>query len=194
MTTSPSHGLSLVDEAQASGDVAAIFEDIKRTMQAPTVPNMVRALAVSPAALKVHMAAQEGWMTHLTLPMSLVSMICYTIAERSDCEYCAAANELTCRTLGVDDATLSALAKDFDNVNPERIRAIIEFSYQAAKHPQSLEPADYDALRAYGISNPEIVEIVVVAGLAKYLDIIADALKIPVDDEIAEALPHRQQP
>jgi len=191
MTYKPPHGLPLIEEDEATAEVAAIYDEHKRDTQSPLVPNMMKAMAVSPDALKIHTAWMNTFFSTTNLPLSLVAMICYTIAEKSHCEYCAAANELTCRTLGVDEATLTALAHDLGEVNPERIRAIIQFSLKAAKYPQSLEPQDYDKVREHGISNAEIVEIVQVAGFMVYLDILADALKIPVEEEIVQALPHR---
>jgi alkylhydroperoxidase family enzyme len=51
-----------------------------------------------------------------------------------------------------------------------------------------LTEADYDKLRDMGISDAEIVEIVALAGLGVYLNIVADALKIEVDDMIKQGL------
>jgi alkylhydroperoxidase family enzyme len=95
---------------------------------------------------------------------------------------------LTCRTLGVDEETLTLLVKDLGNVNPERIRAIIEFALKVAKDPQGLVAADYDRVREQGVTDEEIVEIVTVAGFAVFSDIMADALKVEVEAPIAQAL------
>ena len=124
--------------------------------------------------------------------MPVISIILYTIAEQSNCEYCASAHEITCRTIGVDEETLARLAGDLAEVNPERVRTIVEFAMKAAKKPQSIKPEDYDELHNHGITDAEIVEIVITAGYGVYLDIVADALKIPVDSAMKEALPHRQ--
>ena len=188
MADLPPHGLPLIEEHDATGDVADIYDAFKRQMQAPFVPNMMKAIAVSESGLKMHMGMLASFYEHLTLPQALVSIICFSIAEKSNCTYCSSAHELTCRTLGVDEATLRTIADDLGAVNPERVRAIIEFSLKAAKYPQKLEPADYDAVRAHGITNDEIVEIIMVAGVAVYSDILADALKIEVEKEVTDAL------
>jgi uncharacterized peroxidase-related enzyme len=177
-----------VEEDEAIGEVAELYETIKRDMQMPFVPNMVKALAVSPAALKIQWGMVQAFYSHTTLPQSLIAMISFTIAEKSHCTYCSAANELTCRTLGVDEETLALLIKDLDSVNPERIRAIIEFALKVAKDPQGLVAADYDRVREQGVMDEEIVEIIVVASIAVLSDIMADALKVEVEAPIAEAL------
>jgi len=184
-------GISLVEEDKAEGDVAELYNRLKRDFQFPAVPNMVKTIAVSPRALNIHLGFLGAYFENSIIPMSLFSMICFTIAEHSDCEYCAASNEVNCRTLGVDEATLASLAADLGNVNPERIRAIIEFALKAATYPLTLVAEDYQRIRDFGVTNEEIVEIIQIAALAVYSDIMADALKVSVDETIREALPHR---
>ncbi len=188
MTDMLKYGFSMVEEESATGELAEIYDAIKRDLQMPAVPNMMKANAISVPGLKLYFDIVKSFYTHLTLPMSLMSLILFTIAHKSDCTYCTAAHEVTCRTLGVDEATLRAVAQDLGELNPERIRVIIEFALKAAKHPQDLVPDDYENLRAMGISNDEIVQIIHVAGIAVYVDLIADALKVEVDQALIDAL------
>ncbi len=180
--------LRLIDEENAMGQVAQIYAEVKRDLQLPVVPNMMKALAVSPAALATHWDFSRSFYQHATLPESLTSMILYAIAETGNCTYCSAAHELTCRTLGIDEETLRALVEDLGSVSPERVRAIIEFALKASHQAQSLVAEDYERLRALGVTDAELVEIVHVAAIGKYVDTLADALKIPVDSLVAEAL------
>ena len=53
---------------------------------------------------------------------------------------------------------------------------------------QSLTDADYEEVRNQGVSDEEMVEIIALAALGNYLDTIANSLKLPVDDFIAQAL------
>lgn len=182
------NGLEMIEEHEASGEVIELYETVKRDFQYPEVPNMIKALAMSPQGLRMYVDMIAAFYAHLTLPQSLISMICYTVAEKSNCTYCTAAHELTCRTLGVDEATLAQIADDLGSVNPERIRIIIDFALKAAKKPQTLTPEDYDAIRAQGISNDEITQIILVSGIAVFLDIVADSLKIDIDDGMKQAL------
>jgi alkylhydroperoxidase family enzyme len=128
------------------------------------------------------------FMVHQSLPQSLVSMINYTIATKSDCTYCAAGNELSCRTLGVDPDTLDKLINDLSNVNPERVRVIIDFSWKVAKHAQELTLEDFDRVREQGVTDGEILEIIMIVGLSVFSDIVADALQVDVDNMVSAAL------
>ena len=97
--------LQTVEEADAVGEVAAIYDEIKRRYQVPFVPNLPKGLGPSEAALGIHWTMVNAWAERTTLPMSLSTMIWYTIASKSDCNYCAANQELSCRNMGIDAAT-----------------------------------------------------------------------------------------
>jgi uncharacterized peroxidase-related enzyme len=187
MSQPQSNNLPMIDENEAAGEVADIYDQVKREFQIPIVPNIMKALAASPVALKMFWSLVR-LMEDLTLPQSLVAMITYTIATKNECEYCSVNNELTCRTLGVDEVTLAQLVEDLGNVKPERVRAIIEFALMVATHPKALTPDDYERLREQGVTDEEIVEIVMVAAVSVQGDILADTLKIEVEPMVKEAL------
>ena len=188
MRSSTASGLPLVEEEEATGDVARIYAEIKRDLQVPVVPNYAKAIAVSPAALAIGWDFQRSFYQHTTLPQSLTAMILFTIAERNNCQYCSAGNEFTCRTLGVDEETLRALAEDLGKVSPQRLQAIVEFALKVSQNPQSLVAEDYERVREQGVTDDELVEIILIAAIGKYNDTLADALKVEVDPMVAEAL------
>jgi uncharacterized peroxidase-related enzyme len=182
---SPIAGIS---EAEATGEVAAIFGQVKEAMQIPFVPNMLQMLANSPQALKATVGAIAELQLNSTLPRPVVSMLLYSIAAASECRYCGSMHKLSCRTLGIDDATLAALSGNLGTLTPERVQAIVAFAVKAAKSPKDLSGGDFEKLRDMGISDAEIVEIVALAALGGYLDAVADALRIDVDEMIAQGL------
>jgi uncharacterized peroxidase-related enzyme len=182
------NGLPLIEEDEATGEVAALYDEIKRVMLVPAVPNIMKALAVSPAALAIYWASFSAFYKHTTLPQSLTAMILYAVAEQNECQYCSAAHEVSCRTLGIDEATLHKLVNDLPHLTPERIRTTIGFALKVARNPKALDRDDYDALRAQGVSDEEIVEIIQVAAIGSSGDVLADALRVEVDPMASEAL------
>lgn len=181
-------GLPIIHEHEATGELATLYEEIRRVLQRPTVPNYLLALGESPPMLKLYWEMVKNFYGTITLPESLIPMIMYTIARSNNCEYCSASHELTCRTLGIDEHTLAALVDDLDSISPERVRAIIEFALRVTHDPKTLRQEDYDRLRQEGITNAEILEVIMIASIATLNDTLADALKIAVDPEIAAAL------
>lgn len=181
-------GLPMIEEDETTAEIGQIYADVKRDLEVPFVPNFFKALAVSPAALRIAAESFRSLSQHTTLPQSLIAMIHFTIATSKKCEYCSATNELACRTLGIDEETLAALVKDLGNVSPRRVQAIIEFAVKAALYPQLLVAEDYDRVRAQGVTDEELVEILVMAAFGNFGDTLADGLKIKIDAPIAEAL------
>src|SRR5262245_22154196 len=99
-------GLPLIEEDEAADEVAELYAEAKRALQVPFVRNFMKAGANSPAAL-AHQWHNYHTLLHPTPPpQALTSMIYFTNPKSNQCEYCAANNELTCRTLGIDEETL----------------------------------------------------------------------------------------
>jgi alkylhydroperoxidase family enzyme len=182
------NGLRMIEEDEATGEVAQIYADIRREMGLAYIPNAAKAMAVSPAALGIFCDLTRSYNRRANLPQSLISMILYTIAKSSDCKYCSATNELACRTYGVDEDALETLVEDLPSFTPQRVRVIIEFALKVAHDRKNLVPEDYEKVRAQGISEAELVEIILIAAIGVLNDTVADALMIEVDNEVIEAL------
>jgi len=183
----PISALPMIEEDDATGEVAQMYAEIRREMGLSFIPNAAKALAVSPAALGVLCYLIRSY-DRISLPQSLISMILYTIAKTGDCRYCSATNELACRTLGVDETALETLVEDLPSFTPQRVRVIIEFALKVAHDRQNLVAEDYAKVRAQGISEEELVEVILIAALGIFNDTMADALKIDIDNEVVEAL------
>ncbi len=123
-----------------------------------------------------------------SLPQPVVAMLLYSISLARSCQYCSSFHRLTCRMVGVDESMLAAVGNDLGAVTPERVQAIVAFGVKAAMSSNDLTEEDFDKLRDMGISEAEIVEIVALSGMGVYLNIVADALKIEVDDMIKQGL------
>lgn len=180
--------VELVEEDTATGDVAAIFEHVRTNMQIPTVPNITRALAHSPQALKATTHLIDELYLASSLPRPVISMMLYAISLVRGCQYCGSFHRLTCRMVGVDEAMLEAVGNDVQSVTPERVQAIVRFGVKAATASGDLTTEDFETLRSLGISDAEIVEIVAIAATGVYLNVIADTLKIEVDPMIRQGL------
>lgn len=180
--------LPMIEEDEAAGEVAELYAETKRVLEMTFVPNIAKAVAIAPNVLAMCVGVYRSFYQNVSLPQSLIAMISYCIPTAKNCKYCAANGELHCRTLGIDEATLEKLARDLGNVNPARVRAIIQFALKCALDPQSLVADDYEQVRNQGVSDEEIVEIIFIAGVANFSDTLADALKVDVDEVVVQAL------
>ena len=180
--------MPLVQDADAPTDVAEMYEEIKREMGIPFVPNMDRALALAPNALKGTWEALRNVFLQTNLPMTLATMILLSVSAANKCKYCAPIFKATCMTVGVDEDSLAALDKDLEGLAPERVHAIVKFARKCALDRGNLSDVDFDEVRALGVSDEEIVEIISLAALANYLNTVADSMQIDLDEAISAAL------
>jgi uncharacterized peroxidase-related enzyme len=184
----PISQLPMMAEQEATGEVAEVFDDLKREFQIPFVPNLEKTLAVSPPALKGTWEALKNVLLQTSLPMPLKAMILFSVASMNKCQYCNSIHKVTCRTIGIDEETLAALDSDLEALAPRRVQEIVKFAQKCAGNPLDLGAADYDAVRQQGVGDEEIVEIITLAALGNFLDTLADSLKLEVDSVIADAL------
>jgi alkylhydroperoxidase family enzyme len=178
----PISKLVVMEEAEATGEVAEIFDEIRRTHGTPTVGVGDLAAAISPATLISGTRLFHDFMQRATLPPALLFMIHYTISSVRKCQWCSGGFKLACRSVGVDEEMLEALVRDLNAVAPKRTQELIKFAVRCAIDPQGLTEADYERVREQGLSEEELVEVIGWAALAMYNDTLADAMKL-VDPE-----------
>jgi uncharacterized peroxidase-related enzyme len=185
--------LPLLKEENATGDVAQTFADIRRRLRFPFVPNFFKAQVSSPNVLA---STWFGVNTHLvggTLPRALKEMIFVAVSAARNCEYCAVVHLALCKTVGVDEEMMDALVHDLDALMPQRTRDIVKFAVKCSQDPIRLSAEDFEKVRQHGLSDLELMEIVGMAAMATYCDIIADALKVEVDEPVLEILGGTEQ-
>lgn len=188
MTLIEISNIELVDEATTDPELTSEFDAIRKGMQLPFVPNLFRASAIAPNVLKGTWAVFDQVFSQSSLPVQLKAMILYSIASANQCEYCSVVHQATCKSLGVDEATLKMLTENIKELEPRRVQAIVDFALKVADLSYTLLEEDYENVRDQGVSEEELVEIIGLAGLGNYLDALADAYKIAVDGPIRDAL------
>ena len=174
----PISKIPLVEEEEATGEVAETFDKIRSFLGVPTVSSRDMMKANSPAVLAIVTDSFINFLQQTILPPPLLFMIHYTISVTRDCAFCSAAFQSACRSVGIDETMLDALISDLDSVAPERVREIIKFAVKCAMEPLNLTEADYDRVRDHGVSEQELVEIIFWAGYAMLNDTISDAAKL----------------
>ncbi len=104
-----------VDEAEASGKVAEIFADIKRTKGLERVPNFWRVLATHPDQLEMVWSRLKALMhpeavgRDSPLDARTREIIALAVSAANGCSYCINSHTAALRKLGVDDRTLGEI-------------------------------------------------------------------------------------
>ena len=104
--------------------------------------------------------------------------------------YCTAAHSKFLRDVCGDEATLQLIAEDPSgaSLSPQD-RAVFDFATQVATDASSIQQADIDTLRAHGLSDLDIANIVYAAAARSFFTRVLDGLGAQLDVETAGAFP-----
>lgn len=166
----------LLDPSSTNGDRRAALDEIHDAFG--TVPAMFRAVANSPAALR-SMWGSFGALGGGALPTVLGEQIAVAVADRNRCEYCLAAHTSLGRKAGASGEAMAA-AQDGESDDP-RTAAVLQFALQLVDERGSVPAEEIAAVRAAGLSDEEIVEVVAHVALNLFTNYVNVALDVEVD-------------
>lgn len=169
--------ITLVDPDTTTGRTKEQLDEIKAAFG--TVPAMFKTVANSPAALTSMWGAFGAFGSSSALGAALGEQIAVAVANRNACEYCLAAHSALGRKAGVSrDVMAAAQAGESDD---PRTAAILAFALELVEKRGQLEVEDVERVRAQGVSDEEIVEIVAQVALNLFTNYLNVALAVPVD-------------
>lgn len=168
--------IPLIDRNQTTADRKALLDDIHGAFG--TVPNMFRAVANSPAALR-SMWGAFGALGGGRLPTALGEQIAVAIADRNACEYCLAAHTALGRKAGASAEEMQA-AQAGRSADPKN-DAALRFALKLVSDRGHVSAQDLDAVRAVGFDDEELVEILAHVALNLFTNYVNVAFATPVD-------------
>ena len=101
--------VNLIEHAQASAEVRAVFDDIKNTRNLPDVNNFWKVLANHPATLKRTWESLKEVMAPGALDPMVKEMLYVAVSVAQSCEYCIASHTAAARKRGMTDEMLGEL-------------------------------------------------------------------------------------
>src|ERR1041385_8159167 len=96
--------LKPIDYAEASAEVRAVFDDIKKTRNVPDVNNFWKYLAHDPAGLKRTWESVKQIMAPGALDVLTKEMIYLAVSVTNGCGYCIASHTAAARKAGMTEA------------------------------------------------------------------------------------------
>ena len=101
--------VKMVGEADATGEVRSIYDDIKQTPSISYVPNIWRTLATHPPTLKRIWRGIKSVMAPGRLDPLTKEMVAIAVSATNSCDYCIRSHTAAARKLGMDDEMLGEL-------------------------------------------------------------------------------------
>lgn len=136
--------------------------------------NLYRLLALSPAALEGYLGL-SGALAKASLDARTRERIALTVANVNGCDYCNAAHGAIAAKLRLSADDIAAARRG--TADEPKTAALLAFARKVALTRAGVDDADLATLRAAGVSDAELVEIVVLVALnvlTNYVNIIFD--------------------
>ena len=166
----------LIDRVHTSTDRKALLDQIHGTFGA--TPNMFRAVANSPAALK-SMWGSFSALGAGTLGAKLGEQIAVAVADRNACHYCLAAHTVLGKNAGASAEEMAA-AQAGEASDP-KTQAALRFALKLVNDRALVSDADVQGLREVGFTDEAVVEILAHVALNLFTNYVNVAFAVPVD-------------
>jgi uncharacterized peroxidase-related enzyme len=176
MTMTTTARLPLIDPTRATGPQKELLDAVRAKMG--LVPNVVRALAGSPAALKSYIdfsAALAGG----SLSARQREQLALAVAEVNACGYCLSAHTLIGGKSGLKEAqVLDARRGTADDL---KTAALLKLAQRIVVERGHVKDADLRAAREAGASDAELAETVAVVAFNLFTNYFNHVAATPID-------------
>jgi len=153
-----------------------LFADINNAFG--FIPNLFRAQTLRPDLIE----AQVGLVNTVLIKEGALSRkqkeyIFLVCSAANLSTYCVTAHCEIVRLLRLQGPDPEQIAMDHIHANiPMADKALLNFAAKLNNQPTKVHKSDIDALHTYGFDDPQILEAVVVVGLAKFANFLAFGL------------------
>jgi uncharacterized peroxidase-related enzyme len=169
-----------VPENEASGELAALYSEERERMG--YLANFVGAFSLRP---EVYRAWQQLNGAIKARDLRRYELATLAAARRLRSSYCALAHGKVLAEQFLDAGAVAALPAGLDEVDV----AVMELAEQVVTDATSVTEADVERLRALGLSDGEIVDVVLAAAARCFFSKTLDALGVEADAVYAELDP-----
>ncbi|MFN8046640.1 MAG: peroxidase-related enzyme [Dermatophilaceae bacterium] len=170
-------------EGDATGEVAAYFASQRAAWG--FLPNYVQCFATRPdvatAWARLNLAVRDG----MERRRYEVATLAAAMARRST--YCATAHATFLRDVCGDPAVVEAIAAAPDGgALAEPDRTIFRFATKVALAAADVEQEDVDALRAVGLDDNDVIDVVMAVAARAFFTTVLDGLGARLDTQTAQ--------
>jgi uncharacterized peroxidase-related enzyme len=149
--------------------------------------NYIRVFALQPAVY-------DAWLQLIGTVRSGMDPRRYELAtlaaaRRRRSTYCSVAHAQQLRDRFYDSAIVHRIATDHHDAGLDPVDvAIMDFAEKAAGDPADITQDDVDALRAYGLSDQEIFQVVLAAAARAFFTTVVEAVGLQADFQFRASL------
>lgn len=168
--------INVVDPKTATGEAKVLLDAVRQ--QLGIVPNFIRVLANSPSALSAFLGLY-GPLGRAAIDKTTQERIALVVAEENGCQYCVSAHTAIGRGAGLSNEEM--LRNRLGGSGDARAAAAVAFAKALNEHRGEVTTAEFEAVRAAGFSDGEIVEIVTLVVLNVFTNLLGKSTLISID-------------
>ena len=168
--------LPLVDPTHAQDKAHDLFEGVRSRMG--RIPNMMKAMANSPAVLEGYLGL-AGALAGGSLDPKLRERISIEASEANGCGYCLAAHNLTGRLAGLDEE--ERLANRRGHSHDPKADVALMFARSLLDNRGHVTDDDFRRVKEAGYTDGEVAEIIALVALNVLTNYFNIAAETPVD-------------
>jgi uncharacterized peroxidase-related enzyme len=168
--------INVVDPKTATGKAKELLDGVQQ--QLGIVPNFIRALANSPHALSAFLGLY-GPLGGAALDKATQERIALVVAEENGCQYCVSAHTAIGRKTGLSNEEM-LLNRQGESGNA-KAAAAVAFAKALNEHRGEVTNLEFEAARAAGFSDGEIVELIAVVALNVFTNLLGKSTLIQID-------------
>lgn len=174
-----------VPESRATETVADMYEKDKEGWG--FLPNFTQVFSHHPDAYRAWRELIGAIRGQMDLRRAELATLAAARTLRSD--YCSVAHAKILRDKFYDEETVRQIASDPSNAGLDEVDlAIVEFAEKAARSAVSVTQSDVDRLRSLGLSDREVLDVVLAVAARCFFATVVEALGAEPDEELTEAL------
>lgn len=178
--------LKSIEPASATGKTKQIFDSLQKNLG--TVPNSMRALANSPAALNAYMSFNAA-LAEAKLAAPLREQLAIAVANVNSCDYCLSAHCALGKLAGLADNDL-ALARNAE-AGDAKAAAALQFAADMVRKRGQVDASEVDTLRSAGYTDGEITEIIAVVAINIFTNYFNHIAGTEIDFPVIKATARR---
>jgi uncharacterized peroxidase-related enzyme len=177
--------IKTISEDKATGDLKRTYEEVLRTRG--KISNIMRAQSLNPNALRYFLELYMSLMYGKSgLSRAEREMIATAISAHNHSDYCVSHHGEALRFYLRNGEQLEALRNgQLPEEVESRSRALVDYALKLTLQPGTVVKGDLDNLRKVGISDSEMLDVVLLTAYMNYVNRVAEGLGVEHDEQEA---------
>jgi uncharacterized peroxidase-related enzyme len=168
----------LIEEGEATGRLAELYEQVKSETGLPFVPDMFRLLSSKPELLQAILAGYNGIFNHGELPRETRELVAAWTSRMNQCPYCVGTHSFFLQVYGGSEELANAIANATDPDElpvDERTHELLRLVTKVTTAPYKITDREWQRVLDAGFTTVELLEGVFCAALFNFICRLVDS-------------------